>query len=137
MTEAPAPEAAPDTVQPAGPTCNACGGRAAVQWQRRLTDTEFAAHLALEQQRRDERLRLADPQQPVADFGPLPTPADCVTPVFGCATHAITADAAALVHQKTCSAPDPARLPGCNCTPEPAPQPTPDPEPAPLPPGWS
>ncbi|ANZ14446.1 hypothetical protein O1L44_00455 [Streptomyces noursei] len=118
MTETPAPDALLGTPPLAGPTCGACGARAAVQWQRRLTDTEFAAHLALEEARRDERLRLADSQQPAPGLGPMPTPGECVTPVFGCAAHAITADAAALVHQKTCAAPDPAHLPGCNCTPE-------------------
>ena len=103
----------------------------------RSLDVGLCKVLALEQQRRDERLRLADPQQPVPDLGPLPSPDDCITPVFGCVSHAITADAAALVHRKTCTAPDPAQLPGCNCTPEPAPTAEPDPVPPPLPPGWS
>lgn len=138
MTEAPAPDAAPDTPLAVGPACNICGNQERLfQWQRRLTDTEFVNHLALEKARRDERLRLADPEQPEPDFGPMPTPADCVTPVFGCVNHAISGDAASLIHQGTCTAPDPAHLPGCNCTPEPAPKPEPDPVPALLPPGWS
>lgn len=108
---------------PTGPACALCGVEAVVQWQRRLTDAELAGYIGLEQERRDERLLLADPQQPAPDFGPLPTAADCTRPVFACGPHAITLDAAALVHQATCTAPATADLPGCDCTPEAPPQP--------------
>jgi hypothetical protein len=50
--------------------------------------------------------------------------------------HAIGMDAAALIHAKTCTAPNPATLPGCDCTPEPAPAPEPPPGPPPLPASW-
>lgn len=120
-----------------GPLCAACGAPAIAQWQRRLTDTEFAAYVALEQERRDDRLLLADPQQPAPDFGPLPQPGDCTTPVFACGLHAITIDAAALIHAKTCTAPNGATLPGCNCTPEPAPQTEPAEQPPNLPANWA
>lgn len=117
-TPTPAP-----TPPPTGPTCTLCGAPAVVNWQRRLTDNELDAHIALEQEKRDQRLLLADPQQPAPDFGPLPTAADCTAPVYACGPHAIAMDAAALVHQGTCTAPSEADLPGCGCTPEPAPQP--------------
>lgn len=55
--------------------------------------------------------------------------------VYGCITHAITLEAAALVHQAACPAPSPALLPTCGCTPEPAP-PVSNPVPPPLPAGW-
>jgi hypothetical protein len=103
---------------PPGPTCAACGGRALVNWQRRLTDTELAAHQAAEQERRDQLVQLADPQQPAPVFGPLPQAEDCTRIVHACGPHAITRDAAALVHQKTCTAPNPEHLPECDCTPE-------------------
>ncbi|MBD0743584.1 hypothetical protein [Streptomyces sp. CBMA152] len=121
---------------PAGPTCSLCGQRAAVNWRRRLTDDEFTAHLALEQERRDERLLLADKKQPVPDFGPMPEPGETLRTVYGCVNHAISRESAALIHSKTCTAPAVADLPGCNCTPEPAPAPEPDPTPQQLPPGW-
>ncbi|MEV8480346.1 hypothetical protein AB0435_34170, partial [Streptomyces sp. NPDC051173] len=82
-----------------------------------------------------------DPQQPAPDFGPLPQADDCTTPVYACATHAITLEPAALIHHSTCTAPDTQDLPGCNCTPEPAlvPDPVPHPEGRPdaLPPEWT
>ncbi|WP_052390409.1 hypothetical protein [Streptomyces sp. NRRL B-24484] len=59
--------------------------------------------------------------------------------VYACGPHAITLDAAALVHQADCPAPDPAVLPECGCSPEPAPPPTPVPGAEPttaLPTGW-
>jgi hypothetical protein len=43
---------------------------------------------------------------------------DHIDAVFACGPHAITLDAAALVHQPTCPAPNPALLPDCGCTPE-------------------
>lgn len=45
--------------------------------------------------------------------------------VFVCAQHTITRDSASRVHAAGCTAPDPARLPGCDCTPEPLPAPEP------------
>jgi hypothetical protein len=48
-------------------------------------------------------------------------------------------DAAALVHASSCTAPNEADLPGCDCTPEPLPEPEPVDEPAPtlLPEHWT
>jgi hypothetical protein len=108
-----------------------------VHWQRRLTDAEFADYLHAEQTRRDQIILLSDPQLPAPDLGPLPIPGDCTTPVFACVHHAIGIDAASLVHAKTCTAPEAAKLPGCDCTPEPAAPPEPAPAPQQLPPGWS
>jgi hypothetical protein len=124
-------------VQEAGPSCTLCGAQALVHWQRRLTDTEFDDYLHAVQTRRDELTLLADPQQPPPDFGPLPTPGDCTRPVYACMHHAIGQDAAARTHAKTCTAPNAATLPHCDCTPEPLPAPEPDPAPQQLPPGWS
>ncbi|MEU5426843.1 hypothetical protein AB0H73_14735 [Streptomyces olivoreticuli] len=138
MTNPPEPVLVPPVT---GPSCRLCGVRAAVHWQRRLTDGEFAAHLEFEQQRRDRITLLADPDGSAPVFGPMPAPGDCTTPVFACASHAITLDAAALIHAKSCTAPDAGDLPGCDCTPEPAPEPDSDPHltdlPDVLPPGWS
>lgn len=128
------PDIAPTPAQ--GPACTLCGGPAVVHWQRRLTADEVAVEQAKEQARRDEITRLADPQQPPPEFGPLPDCADYTAAVHGCIGHAITLNAASLVHQGTCTAPTEADLPGCNCTPEKAPQPDPDPEPVQLPAGW-
>ncbi|MFJ2399844.1 hypothetical protein ACIOUE_00970 [Streptomyces xanthochromogenes] len=118
------------TTSASGPTCAACTAAAVVHWTRRLTDEEFAAFVALEQARRDLETALADPQKPPPTFGPLPAESDNVRTIYACIDHAISLEAAALVHEKTCTAPP------CNCTPEPAPQPEPDPEPVQLPPGW-
>jgi hypothetical protein len=107
-----------------------------VQWLRRLTLTELADAQNLEQYRRDQQALLADPEQPPPDAGPLPGGADFTRPVHACAQHAIGIDAAALIHQGTCTAPNPATLPGCDCTPEqpaPAPPPVSGPE---LPASW-
>jgi hypothetical protein len=46
---------------------------------------------------------------------------DATVPVFGCDQHLIGLDLAAHVHEASCTAPDPAALPGCGCTPEPLP----------------
>ncbi|MEV5944433.1 hypothetical protein [Streptomyces sp. NPDC051994] len=108
-----------------------------MHWQRRLTDSEFADYLHAEQTRREQIILLSDPQLPPPDLGPLPTEADCTRAVNACINHAISQDAASLVHAKNCTAPDSAKLPGCNCTPEPTPTPEPEPEPQQLPPGWS
>lgn len=130
----------PDQPQPApvaaGLTCAACDATPLVHWQRRLTDDELAAYIALEQARRDEEVLLADAQQAPPVFGPLPTEADVTRAVHACGQHAISIDAAALIHTKTCSAPNPATLPGCDCTPEPAPAPEPAPTAPRLPASW-
>lgn len=58
--------------------------------------------------------------------------------VYGCGQHAITLDAAALVHQPECPAPDPGHLPACGCTPEPAePVTAPGQDVITLPTGWT
>jgi hypothetical protein len=58
--------------------------------------------------------------------------------VLACGTHAITLDAAAHVHAVTCAAPDPAKVPACNCTPEPIPATQPSmPATQTLPTGWT
>ncbi|GAA3267777.1 hypothetical protein [Streptomyces lavendulae] len=119
-----------------GPRCGLCGGPAVVQWQRRLTETEFADYLSLIQDRRDNQLLLADPDQPPPDLGPLPDPSDCTRSVYACAQHAITLDAAARVHTQTCTAPAESDLPGCNCAPEPVAVPDPEPERPQLPASW-
>ncbi|MFC8676685.1 hypothetical protein ACFUEN_28870 [Streptomyces griseorubiginosus] len=103
---------------PAGPICSACASPAIVHWQRRPTDQELDALRQLEEDRRATALLLADPQLPAPVFPPLPTAADTCVAVYACGTHAITMDAAALVHQSSCTAPNDADLPGCDCTPE-------------------
>lgn len=133
MTE-PSPEPAP--LAPGGPACALCGDAAVVHWQRRLTPDEVAAVQQIEQDRRDQVLLLADPDKPLPEFGPLPDCADYTRAVHGCISHAITLDAAALVHQGACTAPAADGLPGCDCTPEQPPQSDPGDEPAPLPEGW-
>jgi hypothetical protein len=110
-----------------GPVCPVCGIPAVVNWTRRLTDDEMTALLAREQQMRDQILVAAPPDQP-PNFGPLPTQADSTQIVFACAEHAIAMDRAALVHQNTCTAPNPANLPTCDCTPEPPPPPSDTPQ---------
>jgi len=119
--EPPAP--APGLALPAVPPCAACGDTAVVSWQRRLTDDELADHIGIERERREQALLLADPQLPPPAFPPLPTGDDDTRPVYSCGPHAITMDAAALVHAASCTAPNQADLPGCDCTPEPAPAP--------------
>jgi len=117
---------APAVVQPTSHlACAApgCTNVPQVQWRRRPTDAEFADVLAAEQARRAEILALSDPDQPTPLFGPLPTQGDTVRAVYACGGHAIAATAGVLVHQPTCTAPDPAVLPACNCTPEPPPAP--------------
>ncbi|MFB7461300.1 hypothetical protein [Streptomyces sp. NPDC056188] len=136
---APAPDPAPDTPgpaptpAPAGPTCAACGSTAVVQWQRRPTDTELADAITAEESRRAYARQMADPQGPAPDFGPLPTGSDMTIAVYACGQHAISMDAAARVHASSCTAPNDADLPDCDCTPEPLPQPEPAGEPAPAP----
>lgn len=128
-TPTPAVEvAAPAT--PTGPTCDACGDTAVVNWRRRLTDRELAEHVRLEQERREQALLLADPQLPPPAFPPLPTGDDDTRTVYACGPHAITMDGAARIHAADCTAPNEGGEHGCDCTPEPAPKPTPEPEPA-------
>lgn len=135
----PLPAPALDPVPlPSGPSCAVCADQAVVHWLRRPTDAEHAAVVRVEQDRRAEVLLLADPQQPTPVFPPLPSADGMTVTVYACAGHAISMDAAALIHLSSCTAPNDADLPGCDCTPEPA---TPEPanEPAParaLPAHW-
>lgn len=99
-------------------TVGGCSNNAAVQWTRRPTETELAAVVAAEEQRREEILAVSDPMNPPS-FPPLPTADDTTVPVYACATHEISPELACLVHQSICTAPNPASLPGCDCTPEP------------------
>lgn len=55
--------------------------------------------------------------------------------VHACVPHAITADAAACIHQPECPGPDSGELPACGCTPEPVVE-EPTPAPRELPAGW-
>lgn len=127
-----------DAPQPrSGPACTLCGAPPPlVSWQRRLTDQELADHHALLDAQHAERLLLADPQLPAPAQPELPPADDCTRIVYACYNHVITEAAAARTHQATCTAPDEADLPGCNCTPEPPPEPDPLPEAPVLPPGW-
>jgi hypothetical protein len=90
-----------------------------VNWNRRPTDTELAEHIAREQAWRDERLLLADPQQPAPVFPPLPTAEDTTISVYACTAHAIDGTLAARIHTKSCTAPNETGRWGCDCTPEP------------------
>lgn len=110
-----------------GPTCYDCGNAAVVNWRRRPTDAEVAAIIAAEEARRAALFELRNKALPDPEFGPLPTGEGMTRTIYGCAQHAITLDAAARIHQSTCTAPDPDLLPGCNCTPE-----TPEPETPPV-----
>ena len=109
------------------PVCHGtgCTEQPLVQWRRRLTPAELEQELALERQRRSSRFELRDVQKPPPAEGPMPTTSDFVRAVQACGDHAITIDAAALVHASNCAGPDSATLPECGCTPEPAPEPTP------------
>lgn len=137
MTNPPEPLAAPAA---SGIPCAAsgCPDPIAVQWRRRLTDTEWQDVLAADQQRRDEILALADPAAGPPDLGPTPD-RDCYTrTVYACGRHALHLDLAAHIHQCSCAAPDPAALPGCACTPEPLPAATDPGTPTiTLPTGWT
>jgi hypothetical protein len=115
-----------------------CAGEAAVGWSRRLTDAEIAAVVEAEEKRRAWEIMLADPAFGPPEFGPLPTGEGMTAPVYGCLAHAINIEAASRVHEATCTAPDPARLPGCGCTPEtPEPAPLDDEDERPLPEHWT
>ncbi|MEU1371993.1 hypothetical protein ABZ454_38790 [Streptomyces sp. NPDC005803] len=91
-----------------------------MNWQRRPTEAEIADVIAAEEARRAVLLVLADPQLPPPEFGPLPTGDGMTRTVYACGAHAISLDGASLVHKSTCTAPNPADLPGCNCVPEPS-----------------
>lgn len=108
---------------PSGPLCAACGDTAVVHWQRRPTDDELAEIVRVEKDRREQLLLLADPQLPAPQFPPLPAAETTTRIVHACADHAITLDAASRVHASSCTAPNEADLPDCDCTPEPVPEP--------------
>jgi len=120
--------AAPAELPPAsaGPACGACGEPAVVNWRRRLTDGELAEHVALEQERRDHALLIANPQLPPPVFPPLPDGSDDTRTLYACAQHAIRMDAAAHIHHNACTAPNQDGVDGCDCTPEPHPKPATD-----------
>lgn len=46
-----------------------------------------------------------------------PADASSTVPVYACTSHEISMDLAALRHQATCTAPNLAELPKCDCTP--------------------
>lgn len=123
------PQSPPLATLPAspGPTCHgtACRERPLVQWRRRLTAAELDVELAIEQGRRDARYALRDVRKPPPIEGPMPTGDNYVHAVYACGPHAITIDAAALVHEATCLGPNSPTLPACGCTPEPTPAPQP------------
>lgn len=130
----------PEQAPAQGPQCTLCGepvggDRVGVNWQRRLTDDELAVEIAAEKSRREQVLLLADPQQPAPVFPPLPDGADFTRTIYACGDHAIHMDAAALIHQGSCTAPNLDHLPGCDCTPESLPEPS-DEEPSRLPDHW-
>ncbi|MFE2969906.1 hypothetical protein ACFXKC_40815 [Streptomyces sp. NPDC059340] len=132
----PSPEP-PAEPAPTGPACVACGLPALVHWVRRLTDDELDEVRRVESERRAEVIRLAYPQLAPPVFPPLPTGEDFTRTVYSCGPHAITMDAAALVHASSCTAPNDTDLPGCDCTPEPAPAaPVEEIAAAPLPDHW-
>lgn len=124
----PTPPTAP--AMPSSPACAACGDEAVVHWQRRPTDEELAEVVQAEKDRREQLLLLADPRLPAPQFGPLPTADGMTRTVYSCGPHAITMDAAALIHGAGCTAPNDADLPGCDCTPEPHPGTAVDEDPA-------
>jgi len=95
-----------------------CGATGVVHWQRRLTSSELGALVTVEEERRRQVLALADPEQPRLSFPPLPTAQDCTRAVYACPAHAINLELASHVHQSTCTAPNAAQLPACDCTPE-------------------
>lgn len=107
-----------------GPVCALCGQVASVNWVRRLTDDELAALIANEQAQRDQILTQYPAGDPPA-FGPMPAADNSTRVVFACAQHAITLDLAALIHANTCTAPNAADLPNCDCTPTAFPPPSP------------
>lgn len=107
------------------PSCQACTSDAVCHWGRRPTDAELSTLNAVESDRRAQIMLLADPEQPPV-FPPLPTAADMVMAVYACAGHGLTLDLAAHIHGAACTAPNPATVPNCDCTPEPLPTPDAD-----------
>ena len=99
-------------------SCRLCGASALANWTRRPTAAELAATVALVQQQQSAMLALADPTLPPPVFPALPTATNTTTTVFACAAHAVSLALASQVHQSTCTAPNAATLPGCDCTPE-------------------
>ncbi|MEU6340295.1 hypothetical protein ABZ883_05000 [Streptomyces sp. NPDC046977] len=112
------PSPAPEPTGPSGPACALCGAPALVHWNRRLTDDEYADYERVELSRRAARRFLADPDRPAPTFRPLWDRGDTLHPVHACGKHAITMEAAALIHASSCTAPNEADLPGCDCVPE-------------------
>lgn len=112
----------PDNISPAptGPTCDACGQAAVVQWSRRPTADQLDA------------LRAGLPPSEADRL----TASTAVVAAHACPAHAITPTLAARVHAAACAAP--AEGQHCTCTPEPLPVLDPfEPEaPAELPAGW-
>ena len=125
-THKPTPQDTP-LPPPQTPGCSytGCTNPPLVQWQRRPTAAELKPIVDAEQARRHQILTDADSQRPAPVFRSMPGQRDTTIAIFGCNTHAISMDLAARVHAPNCTAPDPAVLPGCNCTPEPLPPPEP------------
>jgi hypothetical protein len=113
-----------------------CTNPVAVQWRRRLTPAELTDVVAAEEQRRQQVLLLSDPENPPA-FGPLPSAGDSTRAVYACGQHSLTLDLAAHVHASTCTVPNSALLPKCDCTPEPLPTPPALEATVTLPTGWT
>jgi len=76
-----------------------CTNTAVLVWKRRMTADELAA---------------AQAQQPDSSV----TEANSYTPLYGCSEHLLTADLAAQMHASTCTSPNLANLPSCDCRPE-------------------
>jgi hypothetical protein len=109
-----------------------------VGWSRRLTDDETAAVVEAEEKRRAWEIMLADPELGPPEFGPMPTGEGMTAPVYGCLDHAIGIEAASRIHEATCTAPNPAQLPDCDCTTEtPAYEPLEAEDARPLPDTWA
>ncbi|MFJ6214996.1 hypothetical protein ACIQGZ_16920 [Streptomyces sp. NPDC092296] len=100
-----------------------CGNRATFQWQRRPTDAELVPIIAMAEAWRAEMIA-TNPENPPR-LPPLPDATNITVPVYACAEHEIDMDLACHTHQATCTAPNPANLPGCDCDPEPLPPPDP------------
>lgn len=111
-------------------TCGSpgCTLPVAVQWRRRLTADELAAHAGT------QGTLLAWAQYNAPDGAAVTQPSvqpEATRAVYGCTSHAISLDLAALIHAATCTAP-----PVCSCTPETT-QPDGPADPVTLPPGWT